>query len=100
MQFVKKPVGEMSENVRLFGAVDGTGINCQWSQQILHVLACTLSNYRAPYTDIKRMACSFMPFLHSLNKEHSLGTYEGQANEMLVLPIFSMHKWARSHRQM
>ena len=40
------------------------------------------------------MTCSFMPFLHSLNKEHSLGTLECQANGMLVLPISFLYiKW-------
>ena len=54
--------------------------------------ACTLSNTRTLYTDIKGMSCSFVPFLHSLNKEHSLGTQECQANGMLVLSIISIHK--------
>ena len=38
------------------------------------------------HTPIKCMACSFTLFLPSLNKEHSLGTHERQADGMLVSP--------------
>ena len=44
--------------------------------------------------NIKHKACSCMPFLHSLNKEHSLGTQKRQANGMLVSLIFLYIKWS------
>ena len=65
----------MSEKVRWFGAVIGAGIvngNGEFFSLllVLHLIPA-LHN-----TDIKHMTCSFVLFLHTLSKEHSLGTYE------------------------
>ena len=83
MHFAIKPVREMSENVRLFGAVNGAGIVNGHSKffSFLLILLPTCVAY------------NFMPFLHSLNEKHSLGAHGRQANGMLVSPIFLCIKW-------
>ena len=84
----------MSENLRWFGAVTGAGIVNGNSEFFSFLLVLrVISMLHTPISSVC-MTCSFMTFLHSLNKEHSLGTHECQANGMLVLPIYFLHiKW-------
>ena len=77
----------MSDNMRLFGAVNGAGIVNSHSQNV-SFFASTPSDFHAPYTSVNRIAYSFTLFLHSFTIEHSLDSHERQANGMLVLPIF------------
>ena len=80
MHFAKKQVREMSENVWLFDAVNGAGIVNGNSEFFLFLIV------RFPHSMHQYQAYGL--YIHTINKEHSLGTSECHANGMLVLPIF------------
>ena len=88
MHFAKKPVREMSENMRLFGAVNGAGIVNGHGKFFLFLLVFLLiSALHTPISSVWPVVSHH--FFIALKKEHSLGT---QTNGVLDSPIFLLHK--------